>query len=68
MDAYRYDVVAMIKMGPYIHGVLILCACVLYGILFVLSIYPLVQCGVDSVHDCPGQHISGLVPQNINNG
>ena len=29
MDAYKYDVVAVIKMGAYIHGVLILCGCVL---------------------------------------
>ena len=25
MGAYKHDVVAVIKMGPYIHGVLILC-------------------------------------------
>ena len=34
---------------------------------FALNICPLLQCGVDIVHDCPGQHISGPVPQNINN-
>ena len=29
MDAYKCYVVAVIKMGAYIHGVLILCGCVL---------------------------------------
>ena len=67
MDAYKYDVVAVIKMVAYVHGVLILCGCVLSWYLICLEC-PLVQSEVDSVHDCPGQHISGLVPQNINNG
>ena len=29
MDAYKRDVVVVIKMGAYIHGVLILCGCLL---------------------------------------
>ena len=36
MGAYKQDVVVVIKMGAYIHGVLILCGCLLsrfYGIL-----------------------------------
>ena len=39
MGAYKCDVVAEMKMGPYIHGVLILCACLLsrfYGILVAM--------------------------------
>ena len=35
MGAYKRDVVVVIKMGAYIHGVLILCGCLLsrfYGI------------------------------------
>ena len=35
MGAYKHDVVVVIKMGAYIHGVLILCGCLLsrfYGI------------------------------------
>ena len=35
MGAYKCDVVVVIKMGAYIHGVLILCGCLLsrfYGI------------------------------------
>ena len=70
LDAYKYNVVAAIRMVAYVHGVLILCGCVLswfYGIWFALNICPLLQCGVDIVHDCPGQHISGPIPQNINN-
>ena len=30
MGAYKRDVVAVIKMDTYIHGVLILCGCLLY--------------------------------------
>ena len=36
MGAYKCDVVVVIKMGAYIHGVLILCGCLLsrfYGTL-----------------------------------
>ena len=36
MGAYKRDVVVVIKMGAYIHGVLILCGCLLsrfYGSL-----------------------------------
>ena len=36
MGAYKHDVVVVIKMGAYIHGVLILCGCLLsrfYGII-----------------------------------
>ena len=36
MGAYKRDVVVVIKMGAYIHGVLILCECLLsrfYGII-----------------------------------
>ena len=29
MGAYKRDVVVVIKMGAYIHGVLILCGCLL---------------------------------------
>ena len=29
MGAFKRDVVVVIKMGPYIHGVLILCGCLL---------------------------------------
>ena len=29
MGAYKHDVVVVIKMGAYIHGVLILCGCLL---------------------------------------
>ena len=29
MGAYKHDVVVVIKMGTYIHGVLILCGCLL---------------------------------------
>ena len=29
MDAYKCNVVAVIKMGAYIHGMLILCGCIL---------------------------------------
>ena len=29
MGAYKCDVVVVIKMGAYIHGVLILCGCLL---------------------------------------
>ena len=35
MGAYKRDVVVVIKMGAYIHGMLILCGCLLsrfYGI------------------------------------
>ena len=32
MGAYKRDVVAVIKMGAYIHGVLILCGCLLYTV------------------------------------
>ena len=35
MDAYKCDVIVLIKIGAYIHGVLILCGCLLsrhYGI------------------------------------
>ena len=42
MGAYKRDVVAEIKMGAYIHGVLILCGCLLsrfYGILITDSHY-----------------------------
>ena len=38
MSAYKRDVVVVIKMGAYIHGVLILCGCLLsrfYGISVV---------------------------------
>ena len=31
MRAYKSDVVVVIKMGTYIHGVLILCGCLFYG-------------------------------------
>ena len=37
MGAYKRDVVVVIKMGAYIHGVLILCGCFLsrfYGIVY----------------------------------
>ena len=40
MGAYKRDVVVVIKMGAYIHGVLILCGCLLsqfYGIIDVGS-------------------------------
>ena len=39
MGAYKRDVVVVIKMGVYIHGVLILCGCILsrfYGIYVYL--------------------------------
>ena len=29
MSAYKCDVVVVIKMGAYIHGVLILCGCII---------------------------------------
>ena len=38
MGAYKRDVVVVIKMGAYIHGVLILCGCLLsqfYGTIEV---------------------------------
>ena len=41
MGAYKRDVVVVIKMGAYIHGVLILCGCLLsrfYGIREVESL------------------------------
>ena len=37
MGAYKRDVVVVIKMGAYIHGVLILCGCLLYGITCYLG-------------------------------
>ena len=33
MGAHKCDVVVVIKMGPYIHGVLILCGCLIIPIL-----------------------------------
>ena len=33
VGAYKRDVVVVIKMGAYIHGVLILCGCRFYGTL-----------------------------------
>ena len=44
MGAYKRDVVVVIKMGAYIHGVLILCGCLLsrvYG---------------THLHTCPFKH------------
>ena len=41
MGAYKHDVVVVIKMGAYIHGVLILCGCLLsrfYGIHTVIDV------------------------------
>ena len=35
VGAYKHDVVVVIKMGAYLHGVLILCGCLLsrfYGV------------------------------------
>ena len=45
MGAYKCDVVVEIKMGAYIHGVLLLCGCLLsrfYGMSIVVFI--LVHC------------------------
>ena len=39
MGAYKSDVVAVIKMGAYIHGVLILCGCQVYGMLSSMTNY-----------------------------
>ena len=45
MGAYKRDVIVVIKMGAYIHGVLILCGCLLsqfYGSTHVLRVTTLI--------------------------
>ena len=46
MGAYKRNVVVVIKMGAYIHGVLIFCGCLLsrfYGMVIILSYEPLIS-------------------------
>ena len=46
MGAYKHDVVVVIKMGAYIHGVLILCGCLLsrfYGMVLHSSNFYMLQ-------------------------
>ena len=43
MGAYKRDVVAVIKMGAYIHGVLILCGCLLFYTSWWLGTRPVHQ-------------------------
>ena len=63
MGAYKRDVVPEIKMGAYIHGVLILCGCLsrFYSILVALS---LVQC-FTAIHKlmriCPRKQVTHKV-------
>ena len=47
MGSYKRDVVVVIKMGGYIHGVLVLCGCLLsrfYGMAVYLTHSVLSQC------------------------
>ena len=56
MGAYKRDVVVVIRMGAYIHGVLILCGCLLsrfYGMSFVYYVvHRSIACWCIGYHGC----------------
>ena len=53
MGAYKRDVVVVIKMGAYIHGMLILCGCLLSQFYGMLDLFPHMR-HMSSTVDCVG--------------
>ena len=57
MGAYKCNVVVVIKMGAYIHGVLILCGCLLSGNLSDSSEQPLLATALSHSSSISAQHL-----------